>query len=331
MNTLEDLKKFDDYIDNINMSSFDNIDKLKENNQLEDIMSMFVSRKTAALELTWYLDTLLNSQYPYYNKKMILDKYLENNLTWVGLYALAQYADVKEGYRYLPFLLKGLIEKLNIEKYKYLSLEDLIAAVYATHDIKYCLDTSYDQTKCEILHKVEYDKDKYPKYDAGYLYNSVDVYNNNGEEFSVWAEHRAYDDEIRLLNNNTNCKEPYNYVKWVAREYGDGYGFDVLSLDTITFKEKLIEVKSGKTESITLTPNEVKVMRNCNFKKADYYVQKYTYNPNNQLIYPSTFRYIPEYDKLLCMDNQKDYYGLASIDMPDYNRGTKKCYSLIKC
>ena len=67
---------------------------------------------------------------------------------------------------------------------------------------------------------------------------------------------------------NTFDLEKNQSTAWVAKDFGDGYGFDIYSFDTNLWKEKLIEVKSGFTDYFSLSENEVNVMRNSFYKGA---------------------------------------------------------------
>jgi hypothetical protein len=72
-----------------------------------------------------------------------------------------------------------------------------------------------------------------------------------GEEFVVEQEER--------LLHSAGRRELARAVRWVAREDGDGAGYDVKSFDPLTSSERLIEVKTtygGKRTPFFLTRNE---------------------------------------------------------------------------
>ena len=300
------------YSSHDNLRKLDNeiIDKLFESNNIINMLRF---------EINKYLDLLfLNHPYRYY-KKMVAEKMTQNELDWCDLFLLARFAGDERAYRNLPLLLYLLIQKLDITKYKYASIEDITSVVYRTFDIS----TSYDIEKgilCEIKHKSSIND--YHKFDN--IYNHDEVNANNMEEFAIWAEHRVYEDELSLLKKY-NYEE---YVKWVSREYGDGYGFDVLSIDLNKNKEQLIEVKSGKNQIFSLTQNEVNVMKNCQYKNADYYVYKWTYDYLSNLITPNIYHYNPEMD-LLIDQNNNCFYLREYQDTTSYGK-TKK-YTINRC
>ena len=155
-----------------NLRKLDNeiIDKLFESNNIINMLRF---------EINKYLDWLfLNHQYRYY-KKMIAEKMTQNELDWCDLFLLARFAGDERAYRNLPLLLYLLIQKLDITKYKYASIEDITSVVYRTFDIS----TSYDIEKgilCEIKHKSSLND--YQKFDN--IYNHDEVNANNMEEFA---------------------------------------------------------------------------------------------------------------------------------------------------
>lgn len=280
------------YNSHASLRTLDNtiIDKLFEEKNITDMLKH---------EISQYLDWLfINHPYHYY-KKIIAEKQTQNQLNWCDQFLLTRFIGDERAYRNLPLLLYLLIQKLDIKKYKYVSIEDITSVVYRTFDISTENHIDWGIVS-EIKHKCHLND--YSKFDSTYDPKSVNV--NNIEEFAVWAEHKVYDNEFSLLKKY-NYEE---YAKWVSREYGDGYGFDILSIDLDKNKECLIEVKSGKNEKFSLTQNEVNVMRNCQFKNADYYVYKWTYNYLNNYITPSIYKYDPEID--LLVDPNNNYYSL---------------------
>ncbi len=260
-------------------------------------------------DLIIFLDDLF-SDYPYYYHKKIMMERFTNTINWNSYYILALYSGNELAYRNLPLILKLLIEKLDITKYKYYSIEDITARVYKTFDIRAGYDYNRNQYLCEIIHKIY--SFKYFKYDQVYDYHKPDC--STVEGFSVWAEHREYDNEMVRYMNKYSKYEPL----WVARSDGDGYGFDILSFDNKSNKERLIEVKSGRRKTFSLTENELKVMRNSHIKNSDYYIHKYYLNEANNMIEYNKYKYIPEYDAIC--DLNGNYYDINMYKTyDDYN------------
>lgn len=281
-------------------AGFDSHEKLKELDPkfIEGLFKENGVTSSLKEELTEYLNLLFSEHEFHYYKKMILEKTTRNKLNWMSSYLLALYAGTDKAYRNLPLLLKLLIEKLDIQEYKYIPIEEIVSAVYKNYDIN--TSTYKNKTICEISHKIE--NKKYDRYDEKYNVNFANVADR--EEFSVWAEHRVLDEQREILRGTKYTP----FVKWVAREYGDGYGFDILSIDKHKGKEMLIEVKSGLSNNFYISEREVKVMRSCKYKNADYYISKWTFNKDMNEVDQTMYLYNPELDMLV--DNNNNYYKL---------------------
>lgn len=313
MISFEMLDKISDKFNEEGNSSHSYIDELYKNNELNNYFNDELVNQLKE-DITNYLDLLFCKCQYHYNKKMKMEKLTYGSLNWIAYYMLAVYAGNEYSYRNVPSILYLLIEKLNIAKYKNISYDELFTKVLETFDIKDWCDPNREQYECEIIHKSP--SDKYDKYDK--VYDFERTHATQTEEFSVWAEHRTFDievDELKKYNMDTN-------VIWAARYYGDGYGFDVLSVDLATNKEKLIEVKSGKYNSFSLTENEVNVMRNCHLKNADYYIHKYTCDLENHTITTTIYKY--DYELDLLVDQDSNYYNLS--EYPDYDERGQLIY-----
>ena len=294
-------------------SSHSYIDKLNENNELDSIFDDKLVNQLK-YDITNYLDLLFCKCNYHYSKKMKMEKLTYGSLNWIAYYMLAVYAGNEYAYRNVPSMLYLLIDKLDITKYKNISYDELFNTVLDTLDIKDWCDPNRNQYECEIIHKSP--SDIYDKYDEVYDFDRTHA--TRREEFYIWAEHRTFDieyDELKKYNKENN-------VIWVSRYYGDGYGFDVLSIDLSTNKEKLIEVKSGKSNSFSLTENEYNVMCNCHLKNADYYIYKYTSDLENHTITTTIYKYDYELDLLVDQDN--NYYSL--VEYPDYDERGQLIY-----
>ena len=290
------------------------IDKLKENNLLDGIIESLNIINPLKKDLTNYLNFLFDEKtYNYYNKKILLESQFKNDLGYISQYILCLYCDCKDAYRNLPLLLKKLIDKLDLVEFKGFSLEDITKFIYKYYDIIDDYNEKLEKNICEFKNKICQLYTKYDKYQEKYNPAYVNVFDQT--EFFVWSEHKVYDDEIQRLRN-TNYKE---YPKWVSKDYGDGYGFDILSYDILSNTEILIEVKSGSSESIDLTENEYLCMKNCHMHGAIYYVCKYIYDKNNNSVYTKILRYDPYFD-MLCDENNNfyDYYEYTEYNQDGY-------------
>jgi hypothetical protein len=113
------------------------------------------------------------------------------------------------------------------------------------------------------------------------------INNNEKLDFSdnyfkcVKAELIAYRSELNFLRRYCEYVNvsPDFYVKWVAKDFGDGYGYDVLSYDFFNQKEKLIEVKgtSGSGFYGSLSINELNKLEEFVKYGYDYYVYRYNF------------------------------------------------------
>jgi hypothetical protein len=118
----------------------------------------------------------------------------------------------------------------------------------------------------------------YSKYDDKLKNNSIN-FDDSIEQF-IWSEYSTFMYEIGLTAFSNTCDR----VKWVSRFYGDGFGYDILSYDPNTKREKLIEVKSGRSSNIILTKNEFKKIYDCKkFGICDYYIYKCRYDENKEM------------------------------------------------
>lgn len=299
------------------------IKKLKEDNKLDEMLESIDIIPLLKYDITTYLNFLLDENSGnYYNKKILLEYYFKNELDYNAQYILCLYCNNEEAYRNLPLLLKSLIDKLDMTEFKYLSINYLNSLIYKYYDLIDGYDKNLKKNICEFKNKLCGFFTKYDDYDKNYNPNKINV--TNSTEFFVWSEHKIYDYELDLLKE-TNF---VNNVKWVSREFGDGYGFDILSYDPKSKKEKLIEVKSGISEDFYLTENEVAVMQRCHFHNANYYVHKYCYNKDNNTVYKIELKYEPELDML--RDNMNNFYEYTKCEFKNQDGITVSKFSFHK-
>ncbi len=144
-------------------------------------------------------------------------------------------------------------------------------------------------------HLVGYNDKKYIEYNK----NMTSMYEADNDLISIAAEKNAFDIEVNEFNN------PF----WVANIYGDGFGFDVYSMDKNTNFEKIIEVKTSASLSFNFTANEFNVLKNMEKYKGDYFVYFY-YIPivNSKLYYDL---YIFKYDY-----ENNNFYRVNDVNKP---------------
>ena len=273
-------------------------------------------------DITYYLYVLLET--PYYYRQIEVNR-LDKEIKYHLMYLLCTYLDELTAYRNLPIFLKLMIDRLNIEKYKYVTVDQLKNVINETfkvtkgiyNDELYIDENSkivYDHEMFEISIKTS--SIKYEKYADRFNYAGPRDLNDINDKF-IWAEHKTFIDEKHYLE-----KLGYvNFVLWASRDSGDGFGFDILSFDPFKRREKLIEVKARSSESFEMTENEVKVMREAHLHNADYYVYKYNMHKENFPL--DKIRYIPETDELI--DEEGNHYEIGKLiayydDIEDRNK-----------
>lgn len=293
-------------------NSHNDIDMLKEKGILDKDIENTSIPKLLRTEISEFIDVLLNVNPFIQRQKLILEDMYKNDISYNAEYMLCHYLNDIDAYRNNPRELYKIIHKVNIDQFKYLNIEDIKSQFYRYLDVNEGFDSRREHYICEIMHKYSPKTELYNKYDS--LFNPKQVNNvNNRNMFYIWAERNAYDYELDITKES-NIKDR---VLWVSRYYGDGYGFDILSINLDTNREKLIEVKSGKYKECSLTKTEAKVMRNSKYKNCDYYVYRYYYKENRNstnIIRRIIYKYIPELDMMVDEDDNlysiNEYMGL---------------------
>ena len=274
-------------------------------------------------DLEMYLDYLFKDQNNYrYFKKIQLEEITKKNIRdyqnyYKILKLLTYYTENPEAYRNLPVLIYSLIKKLNLKNYKYLTFEDIKAKIYENYDLKELYDFNAEKNICEILYKLspqDYN-------DIDQYYDCSDYHKTPQNIFWKWAEKNSYEDELR---KNNLYYYPFKPI-WVAREKGDGYGYDILSYDISKYKEKLIEVKTNR---IYITDTELEVMRNCYYKNAIYTLQFYAYLNDIRIYNKAIFNYNSNYDILT--DEYNQIYNIIGpfTQYDEINEREKKYYTI---
>ena len=292
-------------------NSHDSIDILKKEGIIDnDINNSFIP-DFLRVDISDFLDVLLNFNPYIMRQKLILEKMYKNNMNYNAEYILCNYLNDKNAYRNTPKELYDIVHKVNIDEYKYITSGDITGKFYRYLDVSDGFDSRRNYYTCEMIFKYSPKKELYDKYAS--LYNPYSVVVNDRNNFYIWAENAAYNYELEK-NKDLNMDDK---VLWVSRYYGDGYGFDILSINKETNREKLIEVKSGMTKECSLTENEANVMRNCKYKNCDYYVYRYYYKENNnseEKVRIIIYEYLPDLDLMVDEDNNlysiNEYFGL---------------------
>ena len=281
------------------------LDGMKENGSLDKLYEEKQIDELFKKELIEFLSILYDKSYDRYpyHKKILLET---SNL--VGIlkidhcnYMLSHLINDTDAYRVIPKMIKGFITRYQIQEYINLSEEEIKNKLKDNMDI-------YDGKDSRGNHVIEFDikpvqyYTNYDKYLESLNPNSVDV--NDQTKFFIWSESKVYEEEKSIIRGNNKYDEN-KAVLWVAKDYGDGYGYDVLSYDYRTDREKVIEVKSGLTKTISITEDELKEVEKCSMKEnSDYYIYKYYHDVETNTI------------KRIRLKLDKENYVFINIDDP---------------
>ena len=275
--------------------SYNRLDRMNKSKELEKYFDFDYIESIIKPALIEFLDILFDYGGDIRNehRKLYLEKtkFVEDCLFIDLNYILSiHYNDIK-AYRELPEYIKMLIEKYKLTKYMNLSYDDIFMRLVDSLDMIKDYDKKWDKDEIKINLKPIINADKYKTYNEKVKKQKVD--HNNQDEFFIWAEYQTYINEYNNLKS-IGCN-PDLEVKWVAKNNGDGYGYDILSYDYITNKEKLIEVKSGFSKDIILTEGEmIKAYRSIQNPNYDYYVYKYYYDYSSEQIKTLRLKYDKE-------------------------------------
>ena len=288
--------------------SYAKLDELNESNQLDELLKIHNIDYLLQLELNKFINLIDSNNYIYheYLRKIYLDK-CEFVRIFNGFgYILCLYFDNKDAYRDFPLFFKEATKHYNINKYNDMSIEDIEILLKRYLNLNKYYNLNIDKEVNEVVCRIPELYTDYSKYNDK-LYNKKTINCLNKEEFFVYSEYEAYQRELYSLNklDVTNLNE---YVRWVARYDGDGFGYDVLSYDIIKNREKLIEVKSSITNNYELTENEYNTMKDTiNNNYSDYYIYKYYYDQLTNLINLSILKYDKNNDLFIDINTNEVY------------------------
>lgn len=274
--------------------TYSNIDELRESGELKTAIESFDILDTIKIEMTKYLNLLfdrggLYRDYP--NKRTLL---LEKNEFLYFLdrngYILSSYFGNEKAYRDFPAYFKLLIDELKIEDYKYKLPADIEEALEDTVGLKIAYDNKYERT----LKDIEY------KYAGHYTdYDKVVKKIEDGEpilvdsdDYWVWAEYETYQAELSKMKT---FELDEDLVRWVSRYDGDGYGYDILTIDPTNYREKAVEVKAKRNNKVFLNVSEYEYIEKLDEKsRIDYYVYLYRYDYEKKKTFIKYLKYTPD-------------------------------------
>ena len=311
------------------ISSYADYDKLNEEGKLVPLLHQYDLINMYERELVLFFNTINNS---YYDNKPEL-KFIELNRS--GLVEtsvsfdqfLCRYFNNLEAYRVFPLLMYEACRKYSLYTYKNMKYEELEAILRRNLELKYYYNPNSKRNLVDVVTK-NIDKIKYRKYEeykishGNILTPSIIVnetmYDMNNDRYkdliSVYGEELALSEEeakLKYINGSV--------VDLVSRSAGDGYGYDLYSYNPIEMIEKLIEVKTGQSETIRLTENELnRAIRTADERYSEYYVYKYYYNHDTDKIKKTVLKFDKE--RLTFIDNEGFIYEMKkAIEKDEYN------------
>ena len=292
------LEELMDYFNKNGGRSFERINELKNTSALDiaiETNNLHTYIKNVILDFINILDDPSLEKYPYTKKIKIYNLELFKLFNMYG-YELSAYFNNTKAYRNFPLFIQSAANKFGIKKYADMPIDELDKLLNQYVDLVHQININTHRYEVLVMLRYFDNKDKYNKYEDKKMKNKLDL--NDIDDLFIASEDHTYILENSLLYN-TNTR-----ASWVARYFGDGYGYDILSYDRDTLKEKLIEVKSGYGNNFKLTKNEHKTMVEANNNdNCEYYIYKYTRNAINNNIYLTIYKYDKEKDLLVDINN----------------------------
>ena len=217
-------------------------------------------------------------------------------------YILACYLGDTTLYRDFPRFMKALVDNYKSPGYEKITYNDYYYGLLRYNHIKYSegYDSKYERVL--IDYNLPYPNNTYESFEEE-MRKDIPNYDKDGV-FWRWAERDTFLKEKEYINSkviyNTN-----KIVRWVSRFNGDGYGYDILSYDPDTNREKLIEVKTTQGKNIYISNDEVrKAYETSKSDKCDYYVYVY-------------FSKVNDKPKVVKLKFDKEKYYFVNIDNPE--------------
>lgn len=264
-----------EYINSLGYNNLEDLIGLKDDNIWYNIINYFDDDVKNFIELLF--DSSLDN-YPYHRKARI------NELSVTKLFEhhnfLAAMCVSHNSIELSNNLFIMIYEYINtdwvgLQKYQHYSMAEVARRIDECLNIR-CVNGVVANYGYKHLSKRNYTWEKYCKKEATY------------DEYPYFAEFDAYTMEYNHLLSK-KFPPTNNNITFVSEVLGDGYGFDFLSIDPDTGREKLIEVKKGNGMFFKIRQNEYLTARNLIGSNTDYYVNFYSFTGNQYVIHP--FKY----------------------------------------
>lgn len=187
--------------------------------------------------------------------------------------------------------------------------------------IAFATREEYDDEEAEFKHLKEFTKNRGNTED--FIKNISRVKANEGSWYKYVSDDETIDAYEREKKGRVGEYFIYNWLKtqsgkttFVAKEYGNGFGYDILYNDPVNQKEYLVEVKSTtnsleRDSYFSLTDNEVRVLNDTlTLPKSEFIIER-VYIDLNQKENKNHKHYALYYDK----DNK---CFINNTDNPEY-------------
>ena len=217
-------------------------------------------------------------------------------------YILACYLGNEKLYRDFPNFMKALVDNYKLPGFENLTCKDYYYGFLQYNFMKYSEDYSSKYERVLIDHKFPVVNNTYNSFEEE-MRKDIPDYTKDGV-FWRWAERDTFLKEKDYIKSKV-IYDTNKIVRWVSRFDGDGYGYDILSYDPETKREKLIEVKTTLGKNIFISNEEVrKAYETSKSNYCDYYVYVYFSQENTK-------------PKLIKLKFDKEKYYFVNIDNPE--------------
>ena len=269
---LQDYK--DDICKNMYSGSYEKIDYYTDLYGLSDLFDKYqvynFLRKTVEDFLSFYL--VDNTSKGFYKKQLEQNSSPLFPIYQHFEYLICNYIGKREIYGSFPAFLKGLVEFFELTNIK-LDTEGYYKMLKESDYNKFEEKYRKDYERLFILPRPRNPQNDYNRYNMAIIGENINF--TDSEIRWRWAEKDVYSMERKNLFQN-NISDYDKKVIWVSRYHGDGFGYDILSYDSETDKEKLIEVKTTQGRGFELSSEELRRMYNViNNDYCDYYIYGY--------------------------------------------------------
>ena len=314
--------------ENINKNggfSYNKLDELNKEGLLDEILDSLFIDEMLEKELSDFL-LILNSKefdnHSFLRKILLYESDLIKTFRRFD-YVLSLHFNNKEAYRVFPLLFLECVKYFKLPGCDKLTLDKVESTLIKYIDFETAYNPNANRVLTEISNKPMGLYTDYSLYDEK-LNSNKPINFNDSTEFFVWSEYFTYKREIsnasKYVLNKCN-----NYVRWVSRYNGDGFGYDILSYDFENNREKLIEVKSGIGKNFELTETEYRVLNRCiNTQNSDYYIYRYYYNYDSNELEFTKLIYDKEKNIFVDVDSPNNIYHLSYYFNYDNNRTSIK-------